>query len=83
LQLIPVRPDGHIQIALPFNRVAHVAFAVHGILEHGFAISQLPPVKPAGHVHAYDVLVEGIQVPPLRHGAIIPDVTKHGLTISQ
>jgi hypothetical protein len=38
-------------MTLPFNKVPHVAFAAHGILEHGFAISQAAPVKPTGHVH--------------------------------
>jgi hypothetical protein len=80
LQRLPVTPGGHIQITLPFNKVAHVALAAHGILEHGFAISQIAPVKPAGHVHAYDEPVKRIQVPPLRHGGIDPGVVEHTST---
>ncbi len=80
MQRLPVTPGGHIQIALPFNKVAHVALAAHGILEHGFAISQTAPVNPTGHVHVYDEPVKRIQVPPLRHAGIVPGVDVHTST---
>ena len=76
-------PGGQIHRALPFISVAHVEFGAHGILEHGFVMSQNVPVKPAVHVHVYDVPPVRIHVPPLRHGGMAPDVITHGSTISQ
>ena len=72
-----------MQYALPFTKVAQVAFAAHGILAQGFAISQFAPVNPRGHTHVYEVVLIRIHVPPFRHGVIVPEESTHGSPISQ